>query len=317
MRWRFLTVWLSSLLLVASVFAQPQEAAMPRAKKTVIRVPWHIYRFYPPDFSQWQNAALGFKGWESEVRDLDLAKTCLVLMHLPDRGLTPDTEFSLDLGNPNMLGTVEDVPRTREIAYFRLPRVVAAARTAGLQVATIGVGESTMKGTPLGRQCTKEAGPPPPADDTVVPLDRKRWAAHDKDLYNLPLPTQPGYQPGPHVWGLPEVLRPQGTDLVACHSWQLARLLKKRGIDHLIYCGYAIDECLWFEPCGMCDMKRRGFLCSALRGGLVAIETKESCVGEKNLEYALWKTCSVFGYVFELHEFTSALRQHAAARAKH
>jgi hypothetical protein len=142
----------------------------------------------------------------------------------------------------------------------------------------------------------------------VVPLDQARWPAHDRDLYNLPLPTKPGYQPEPHISGLPEVLRPQGKDLVACHSWQLARLLHKRGIDHIIYCGYALDECLWFEPCGMCDMKRRGFFCSAVRGGCVAIETKESCVGEKNLEYALWKTCSVFGYVFELHELSSALR---------
>jgi hypothetical protein len=63
----------------------------------------------------------------------------------------------------------------------------------------------------------------------------------------------------------------------------------------------------------MSDMKRRGYVCSAVRGGCVAIETKESCVGEKNLEYALWKTSSVFGYVFDLHELTSALRQHAAS----
>ena len=50
--------------------------------------------------------------------------------------------------------------------------------------------------------------------------------------------------------------------------------------------------------------------------GCVAIENKESAVGEQKLEYALWKTSTMFGYAFERHELTHALRQHAAARPR-
>ena len=41
-------------------------------------------------------------------------------------------------------------------------------------------------------------------------------------------------------------------------------------------------------------------------------EARESAVGERNLEYAYWKTSTMFGYVFDLHELTTALRRYAA-----
>jgi len=64
---------------------------MKESKATIIRLPWHIYRHYPADFSKWDAAAAGFKGWDAEVRDLDVSRCCLALRHFPDRGLTPDT----------------------------------------------------------------------------------------------------------------------------------------------------------------------------------------------------------------------------------
>jgi hypothetical protein len=96
-------------------------------------------------------------------------------------------------------------------------------------------------------------------------------------------------------------------------SWQLHRLMASRGIDHLIYTGWALNWCLWFSPCGMCDMQRKGYLCSAVRGGCVAIENRESTDTESNLEYAYWKTTTMFGYVFGLHELTGALGARAGA----
>ena len=38
------------------------------ANKTVIRLPWRLYRHYPADFSRWREAAVGFKGWETSPR---------------------------------------------------------------------------------------------------------------------------------------------------------------------------------------------------------------------------------------------------------
>ena len=103
-------------------------------EKQIVEVPWHFYQHYPADFSAWSRAARGFHGWTSEVRDLDLRHTALLLMHLPDAGLTPDTEWGPDCQRPDLLGTVEWVPRTMDLCRHRLPRLVTAARAANLQV---------------------------------------------------------------------------------------------------------------------------------------------------------------------------------------
>lgn len=281
-----------------------------RKPSHVVPLPYHIYRHYGADFSRWREAAAGFKGWAAEVRGLDLSKTCLVLMHFPDTGLTPDTAFSPDCPNPNALGTIEWIPRTMDVVTFRMPDLVKAAREAGLQVAHVGVGGPPYTEGPIWEKCLKEAGDPPPEDADRIEKDPKTAAQHTRDVFDLPQPD-PATIP-PHTFALPQELLPQGDDIVAMHPWQLHRLLKNRGITHIVYCGWALNWCLWFSPCGMCDMDRKGYLCSAVRGGCVAIENAESAVGEKNLEYAYWKTSTMFGYVFEYHELVSALR--AAAK---
>ena len=280
----------------------------------VVDVPWHIYRHFPADFSRWDAAAAGFKGWDSEVRPLNLKRTCLVLMHLPSTGLTPDTEFGPDCQKPNSLGTIEWVPRTMDLVAFRLPRLVHAARAAGLQVAHVwgAPGEG-----PVWEACLKEAGEAPPPDEDVIPRDEPRWSRHMRDVFDLPRRDEPAMDAtAPELsWKLEgSVIEPREGDICAAYSWQLHRLCKNRGIDHLIYCGWALNWCLWFSPGGMCDMSRKGYLCSAVRGGCVAIENRESAVGEQNLEYAYWKTSTMFGYIFDLHELTTALRRAAVRK---
>ena len=292
-------------LSVAAAAAPGQGG--PSAGGKAVRLPWHIYRHFPADFSKWDAAAVGFRGWESDERELDLSRTCLALMHLPDRGLTPDSEWGPDAQNPNYLGTVEWVPRTMDLVTFRLPRLVQAARAAGLQVAHVGVGKRFPTDGPIWDRCMAEAGAAPPADADVITGGGTWRPQHTRDVFDLPRQNPPNTPP--HTFSLPAPLRPQGKDIITQQPWQLHRLLKKRGIDHIIYTGWALNWCLWFSPCGMSDMNRKGYLCSAVRGGCVAIENRESAVGEQNLEYAYWKTSTMFGYIFDLHELTHALRQ--------
>lgn len=269
---------------IAQAQVNPEETIMPRPPN-FISLPWHLYRHYPADFSRWNEAAVGFEGWDSVVRELDLSETCLVLMHLPETGLTPATEFGPNCPNPNELGTVEWIPRTMDVVTFRLPPLLAAARAAGLQVAHVGVyGGIYMEG-PIWEKCVKEAGQAPPPDKDVIVRDADRWAKHTRDAFDLPRPENPKALPlPPGGSALPPELRPQGNDIIAQYPWQFHRLLKARGIDHVVYCGWALNWCLWFAQCGMADMERKGYMCSAIRGGCVAIENAESAVGEKNLE---------------------------------
>jgi len=280
--------------------------------RRTVSLPWRIYRHYPADFSRWREAAAGFRGWDSEVRELDVGRCCLALMHFPDRGLTPDSEWGPDCANPGYLGTVEWVPRTMEVVTFRMPRLIEAARNAGLLTAHVGVsGKFHMSGS-VWERCVAEAGSPPPADADVISGPPAWHEDHRRDVFGLPREAPPKVPP--HEFTLPEAFRPQGDDIVAQHAWQLHRLLERRGVDHIIYAGWALNWCLWFSPCGMADMSRKGYTCSAVRGGCVAIENRESAVGEGNLEYAFWKTSTMFGYVFDLHDLTSALRECAGRK---
>ena len=300
---RVLLVAALALGVMTQGFADTEGAqTMADEAGRTIEVPWHIYRHYPADFAAGTAAARGFIGWQSEVRELDLAHTALVLMHLPDAGLTPDTQFGPDAQRPDVLGTVEWVPRTVDMIENRLPGLVQAARAAGLQVVHVQPNRNYQTG-PCWERSVAEVGERPAADPEKLP-DASLQAAHKREVFELA--ARPEGSPE-HEWGMPAVLMPQGDDLVAGESWDLHRLMAKRGITHLVYCGWAINWCLWFSPGGMCDMGRKGYLCSAVRGGCVAIENKVSAETEGNLEYAMWKTAVMFGYVFHLDELTAGL----------
>ncbi|MFV1965643.1 MAG: hypothetical protein ACC628_09495 [Pirellulaceae bacterium] len=168
------------LLACAPAAARAEEPDQPRR---IIRLPWHIYRHFPADFSRWDEAAAGFRGWEAEQRELDLDRCCLVLMHLPSQGLTPTMEWGPDSQNPNALGTVEWVPRTMNLVALRLPRLVKAAREAGLLVVHVGGAPGTG---PVWEKSLKEAGDPPPPDPDCIARDEGRWAQHTRDVFDLP-----------------------------------------------------------------------------------------------------------------------------------
>jgi len=303
------------LLVGATAFAQEKggdKAVAVSKTKKIVKLPWHFYQHYPADFTAWSRAAKGFKGWASEVREMDINKTALLLMHLPDAGLTPDSEWGPNSPRPDLLGTVEWVPRTMELCTHRLPPLVTEARKAGVQVVHVYGGIGDPKEPCSARSLAEVGSPPPPDEDRITP-GPKVSERHTLDVFGTNFSRPPG-SPDHTTNGLPEVLRPQSNDLVVAESWQLHRLRKSRGITHLIYSGWALNWCLWFSPCGMSDMQRKGYLCSTVRGGCVAIENRESADTESNLEYAYWKTTTMFGYIFDLHELTAALEQMVAVK---
>jgi hypothetical protein len=151
-----------------------------------------------------------------------------------------------------------------------------------------------------------EAGPAPVEDTEKIVTDPAEYARHTRDVFG-PMPKRPEGSPD-HANGFPPELKPQGNDLAVVRPYQFHRLMKNRGITHLVYTGWALNWCLWFSYCGMSDMQRKGYMCSAVRGGCVAIENRESADTEANLEYGYWKTSTMFGYIFDLHELTSGLR---------
>jgi len=100
----------------------------------------HYYRGYPPDFAAGRAAARGFLGWDAFPSAIDLDRSALILMHLPDAGLRPETAWGPDCPRPDLVGTMEWVPRTMDLVTRRLPPLVAAARQCPLQIVHITMG---------------------------------------------------------------------------------------------------------------------------------------------------------------------------------
>jgi hypothetical protein len=107
----------------------------------------------------------------------------------------------------------------------------------------------------------------------------------------------------------PAEARPVGEEGIAENAPQLYALCKERGVNHLLYAGFAINWCLLMSPGGMLDMSRRGFLCSAFRQAVTAVENRESARTAAHREEGLWRVALAFGFVFDVDEFCRALKQ--------
>jgi hypothetical protein len=107
----------------------------------------------------------------------------------------------------------------------------------------------------------------------------------------------------------PEQARPVGGEGVAENGAQLHALCREAGVNHLVYCGFAINWCLLLSPGGMADMQRYGCMCSAIRDATTAVENKESAPMEWAKEIALWRVALAFGFVFDSPDIIAALKR--------
>lgn len=107
----------------------------------------------------------------------------------------------------------------------------------------------------------------------------------------------------------PTEARPLDSEGIAENGEQLYALCKERGINHLIYCGFAINWCLLLSPGGMADMQRFGIMCSAFRQATTAVENKDTARNQMCKEIALWRVALAYGFVFDVDDFIAALRR--------
>jgi hypothetical protein len=82
-------------------------------------------------------------------------------------------------------------------------------------------------------------------------------------------------------------------------------------VNHLIYAGFAINWCLLMSPGSMLEMSQRGIMCSVLRQAVTAVENKETARHEVAKEIGLWRVALAFGFVFNVHDFVSAITRSA------
>jgi nicotinamidase-related amidase len=273
----------------------------------ILRLDGEYYRHYPVDFSLGKEGARGFQGWgESTEIDAPAEETALVLMHLWNVGMTPELAWKPDGPSGGVMLMAEWAARTVPVIRNDIPPLLSAARGAKLPVIHVAASEMYAKKYPGYRTALNISGPEPSplpraprADETKSPDDRK-----DALLFGPQFPKSFDYY-WSHI-DFPEEAKPLDSEPVTVTTHQLNSVLRNLGVWQLIYCGFAINWCLWFSPGGMCDMSRLGYRCSCIREGVAAVENKASTRGEFNKEQALWRTSLMFGYIHNARNFIRA-----------
>jgi nicotinamidase-related amidase len=275
----------------------------------ILSLKGEYYRHHPVDFSKGPLGALGMKGWAETVTiEAPLKETALVSMHAENIGLVPQIPYADKGPLAGYMRWLEYEGRKMDILRDIYPRILAAARGAGLPVVHVSM-EDYGKKYPGYKKALQLSGPDPqlatpkaPGAGKLRPPDDIKGKLVFGERYN----DNRDEEHFGRFFDFAEPAKPRDDEFVVETSHQLSSVLNAMGAWNLIYIGFAVNWCLWFSGGGMVDMSRLGYRCSCIREAVTAVENKESVRGEQHKEEALWRTSLMFGYVFTAEDFISA-----------
>ncbi|TMV49589.1 hypothetical protein FE783_13905 [Paenibacillus mesophilus] len=267
---------------------------------SIIQMPTGYYRQYDTDFGL-EVPAEAFGGWAKQDFEFDLSRTAIVAMHAGSYGSREQS--------PGRYRSIEYLPRSDKIAKSVFPGLLRTVRDAGMKVYHVPFPGDYYQELP-GYKETQRITPPYESPATV-------WTGSGSFLNKMKRFRGEFVFPGihnvrdnrlaPQVKFYPES-EPVGDEGIAENEQELFALCRRDGIEHLVYIGFAIDGCLLASPGGMLEMSKRGLVCSTIREAVTAIETKETARHERAKDLALWRVSILFGFVYELDDFVTAIR---------
>ncbi|MDX9974146.1 MAG: hypothetical protein RBU21_14265 [FCB group bacterium] len=265
-----------------------------------MKIPAWYYRHFDADFAL-DVPGEGYGGWQRQPLEFALEHTALVVMHAWDAGTRE--EF------PGWHRCVEYIPRANAICRGVLPELLGAVRASGMALFHVAGGGSYYEEYPGHRRALALAEPElaPPPHVTADPAYQELVQFRADNVF-VGKHNAADVRRGFERLAFPPEAEPQGDEGIAATGNQLYALCRERGINHLIYTGFAINWCLLLSPGGMHDMQRYGFLCSAIREAVTAVENKETARHELCKDLALWRVALAFGFVFDLPDILNALR---------
>jgi hypothetical protein len=270
-----------------------------------MKLPAQIYRQYDADPAR-PVPAESFGGWRSLDVELDPSRTALVSMHAWDA--TQPGRF------PGWDRTVEYRPRARRILAEVFPPLLAAVRASRLPLFhVVGGDRDYFRHLPGYQRAARLAGTTPrlsqvPPSKSLEDLERLRDRVAYPGEHN-----QADIDAGFAQLDFAPAARPLGDEGVAEDGHQLAALCIEKGVNHLVYVGFAINWCLLMSPGGMIDMRRHGCMCSTIAEAVTAVENRETAAEEREKHQALWRVALEFGFVFQLADFLRALPRRVLA----
>ncbi len=264
------------------------------------RFPAWCYQHYDADFTR-DVPEEGFGGWKKVSVELSPERTAVVVMHAWDCGTYQ--QF------PGWYRVVPYIPRAKVICARVFPPLLEVIRSSPFALFHVVSEGEYYKQLPGYKRAVELAGAPEPPERILTDPSLDKLREFKREFGYPGLHNEPDIKQGFDRLDFAPEAQPRGEEGIAENSQQLFALCKERSVNHLIYCGFAINWCLLLSPGGMHEMHQRGFMCSALRQATTAVENKESASRELCKEIALWRVSLAFGYVFDVDEFIQALRQ--------
>lgn len=265
-----------------------------------ITIPAHYYQHFDADYDR-EVPEEGFGGWKKQALPISRAHTAVVSMHAWDAGTREQY--------PGWYRVVPYIPRSQAICEKVFPPLFDAVRASGLPLFHVVGGGDYYKELPGYKHAVELAGPEPPKPEQAAEDPVRQELAKFRTAKTFPgTHNEADIARGFAKLGFPPQAKPLDTEGVAENGHQLFALCKEKGINHLVYCGFAINWCLLLSPGGMAEMQRYGLMCSALRQATTAVENGATARFELCKEVALWRVSLAFGLVYDVDDFIAALK---------
>jgi hypothetical protein len=266
----------------------------------VIKIDTNYYQQFDADYTK-EIPAKGYGGWKKAKLDLNLDKTAVVLMHSMYYGTMEEV--------PGIFRACEYIPRAYEIGKNIMPDLLKTIRDSGMQLIHVAAGAGYCSGYEGYKKALEIGGEAKPieqveSDPVMDGLKKFKTENAFPGKHNLP-----SYEKGAKIFDFDENAKPEKDELIVENEAQLLAICKKYGINHLIYIGYNINWCIMFSSGGFMHIFRNGVMCSTIRQAVTAVENKESAEDNMGKELALWTIAVGFGFVYDLDDFTDALKQ--------
>ncbi len=252
------------------------------SKSTVLRLDARYYRALPIDKS----------GFEDVTFELPVDKAAFVGMHCwnigcPD-GPPVDVNYCVDMGWPQ--ATTEAC----RIMVDAIRPAMDAARSIGIPVCHVET-ESMDAHYPDVPSRRKDRPPP-------VPLAPR----HQEILDRCHGPDYPTKSPLAKMKRA-EVVSPVGDESLVFYTDQLDAYLKARGVETLIYSGFAADMCVLNSEAGARAMLARNYRCILIRDATVGVERPDTFDERLATRYGIHIFEWQVGYSTTLGDFFSAV----------
>ena len=235
----------------------------------------------------------------SEPWELDPMKTALVAMHCWNIGCEggPPLDPNYCVGMASYEATSEAGRIIREC----IRPAMDACRHAGVAVAHVENDAIAAKHPEAQEEAERLSAPAGKRPPPVVPGWRADVVAK---VHGARYATESPYGRMDRV----ALVAPEPGEIYAYQTGQLDRLLRRRGIENLVYCGFATDMCVLRAPGGVEPMAGYDYRLFMLRDATVGVEFPDTIEERLATRWAVRYFESHYGDTFTTAEFIAACK---------